>query len=109
MEKYPNFSHIIVWIPTPDFPHFDYMIGGNLGVIFVRRCFLDVEGSIWVLIASAPGHCLLVAFIQNKLDPVIIIIHRKKAKYINKVSLYLAAESENVCSSELIPSAIHRA
>ena len=31
MEKYSNFSLFIILIPTPDFPHFYYMLGGNLG------------------------------------------------------------------------------
>ena len=31
MEKYRKFSLFIILIPTPDFPHFYYMIGGNLG------------------------------------------------------------------------------
>ena len=31
MEKYRNFSLFIILIPTPDLPHFYYMLGGNLG------------------------------------------------------------------------------
>ena len=31
MEKYRKFSLFIILIPTPDFPHFYYMLGGNLG------------------------------------------------------------------------------
>ena len=31
MEKYRNFSLFIILVPTPDFPHFYYMLGGNLG------------------------------------------------------------------------------
>ena len=31
MEKYLNFSLFIILIPTPDFPQFHYMLGGNLG------------------------------------------------------------------------------
>ena len=31
MEKYRNFSLLIILIPTPDFPHFYSMLGGNLG------------------------------------------------------------------------------
>ena len=31
MEKYRNFSLFIILIPTPDIPHFYYMLGGNLG------------------------------------------------------------------------------
>ena len=31
MEKYRNFSLFIILIPTPNFPHFNYMLGGNLG------------------------------------------------------------------------------
>ena len=30
MEKYRNFSLFIILIPTPDFPHFYYILGGNL-------------------------------------------------------------------------------
>ena len=30
MEKYRNFSLFIILIPTPDFPNFYYMLGGNL-------------------------------------------------------------------------------
>ena len=31
MEKYWKLSIFIILIPTPDFPHFYYMLGGNLG------------------------------------------------------------------------------
>ena len=31
MKKYQNFSLFIILISTPDFPHFYYMLGGNLG------------------------------------------------------------------------------
>ena len=31
MENYRNFSLFIILIPTPDFPYFYYMLGGNLG------------------------------------------------------------------------------
>ena len=31
MEEYRNFSLFIILIPTPDFPHFYCMLGGNLG------------------------------------------------------------------------------
>ena len=31
MEKYRNFSLFIILIPTPDIPHFHYMLGGNQG------------------------------------------------------------------------------
>ena len=31
MEKYRNFSLFIILIPIPDFPHFYYILGGNLG------------------------------------------------------------------------------
>ena len=31
MEIYRNFSLFIILIPTPDFPHFYYILGGNLG------------------------------------------------------------------------------
>ena len=31
MEKYRNFSLFIILILTPDFPHFYYILGGNLG------------------------------------------------------------------------------
>ena len=31
MEKYGKLSIFIILIPTPDFPHFHYMLGGNLG------------------------------------------------------------------------------
>ena len=31
MEKYEKLSIFIILIPTPDFPHFYYMLGGNLG------------------------------------------------------------------------------
>ena len=31
MEKYGNFSLFIILISTSDFPHFYYMLGGNLG------------------------------------------------------------------------------
>ena len=35
------FHFLINLIPTADFPYFYYMLGGNLGVTFVRRCFRD--------------------------------------------------------------------
>ena len=31
MEKYKKKSLFIILIPSPDFPHFYYMLGGNLG------------------------------------------------------------------------------
>ena len=31
MEKYLKLSIFIILILTPDFPHFYYMLGGNLG------------------------------------------------------------------------------
>ena len=31
MDKYRNFSLFTILIQTPDFPHFYYMLGGNLG------------------------------------------------------------------------------
>ena len=31
MEKYLKLSIFIILIPTPDFPYFYYMLGGNLG------------------------------------------------------------------------------
>ena len=31
MEKYGKLFIFIILIPTPDFPHFYYMLGGNLG------------------------------------------------------------------------------
>ena len=34
MEKYRNFSLFIILIPSPGFPHFYYMLGGNLGSLF---------------------------------------------------------------------------
>ena len=30
-------------ILTPGFPHFYYMLGANLGLLFVRRSFRDAE------------------------------------------------------------------
>ena len=41
MEKYGKLSIFIILIPTPDFPHFYYMLGRNLGSLLygdVRRC-----------------------------------------------------------------------
>ena len=34
LEKYRNFSLFIILIPTPDFPHFSYMLGENLRSLF---------------------------------------------------------------------------
>ena len=31
--------HFVISIPTPNFPHFNYMLGGHLEVTFVRKCF----------------------------------------------------------------------
>ena len=45
MENFRNFSiFIIILIPTPDFPHFYFMLGGNLvsllyGDVFVMLIF----------------------------------------------------------------------
>ena len=51
MEKYQIFSLFIILIPTPDFPHFYYMLGGNLGsllygdvsVMYSEACYNEVE------------------------------------------------------------------
>ena len=40
IENYPFLSFLI---PTPDFPHFYYMLGGKSGVAFVRKCFRDAH------------------------------------------------------------------
>ena len=44
MEKYRNFSLFIILIPTPDFPHFYYTLGGNLGSL--------LYGDVSVMISS---------------------------------------------------------
>ena len=36
MEKYRNFSPFIILIPTPDFPHFYFILGENLGSLLYR-------------------------------------------------------------------------
>ena len=36
MEKYWILYIFIILIPTPDFPHFYYMLGGNLGSLLYR-------------------------------------------------------------------------
>ena len=44
MEKYRNFSLLIILIPTPDFPPFLLYVRWKSGVTFVRRCFRDEGG-----------------------------------------------------------------
>ena len=48
MEKYRNFSLFIILIPTPDFPHFYYMLSGNLGSLLYGDVSVmrGVEGSV---------------------------------------------------------------
>ena len=50
MEKYRKFSFFIILIPTPDFPPFYYMLGGNLesllyGDVSVMPVFLSIQRS----------------------------------------------------------------
>ena len=41
-------SIFIILIPTPDFPHFHYMLGGNLGSLFY--------GDVSVMVCLAEAH-----------------------------------------------------
>ena len=41
MEKYQKLSLFIILIPTPDFPHFYYMLGGNLGSLLYGDVSVD--------------------------------------------------------------------
>ena len=36
MEKILKITYFIIFIPTPDFPHFYTMLGGNLGSLLYR-------------------------------------------------------------------------
>ena len=52
MEKYRNFSLFIIFISTPDFPHFYYIdVRWKSGVTSVWRCFRDV-GLCYLITAS---------------------------------------------------------
>ena len=56
MEKYRNFSLFIIFIPTPDFPHFYYMLGGNLGsLLYGDVSVMDCHSFIGIVVkGSAP-------------------------------------------------------
>ena len=53
MEKYRKFSLFIILIPTPDFPHLYYMLGGNLGSL--------LYGDVSMMYA----HCDCDVYFQN--------------------------------------------
>ena len=46
MEKYWKLSIFLILIPTPDFPHFYYMLGGNLGSLL----YGDVSVMSWRIV-----------------------------------------------------------
>ena len=56
---YGEISKFFILIPTPDFPHFYYMLGGNLGSLLYgdvsvmrRQEILEFQNSIFIIIAS---------------------------------------------------------
>ena len=71
MEKYRNVSLFIILISTPDFPHFYYMLGGNLGSLLygdvsVINAFRNVLMNLGILLRQmqiASSTCSLIAFI----------------------------------------------
>ena len=48
-----NYSIFIILIPTPDFPHFYYMLGGNLGSLLYGDVSVISE-------AAAMCHCFTI-------------------------------------------------
>ena len=48
MEKYRDFSLFIILIPTPHFPHFYYMLDGNLGSL--------LYGDVSVMVSAMPTY-----------------------------------------------------
>ena len=45
MEKYLKLSIFIILIPTPDFPHFSYMLGGNLGSLLYGDVYVMIKAN----------------------------------------------------------------
>ena len=60
MEKYRNFSLFIILISTPDYPHFYYMLGGNLGSLL----YGDVSVMLFCIYGLVTG-CILF-FLENE-------------------------------------------
>ena len=80
-----NFLFFIIFIPTPDFPHFHYMLGGNLGsllygdvsvmyVIFYRsQVSISFENNIIVFMFSFyPKVLHFFVFILSKFSEFIL-------------------------------------
>ena len=59
MEKYRNFSLFIILIPAPDFPHFYYMLGGNLGSL--------LYGDVSVMLS------IITSKLQTKLKEMVMV------------------------------------
>ena len=74
MEKYRNFYIFIILIPTPDFLHFYYMLGGNLGsllygdVSVMETSYVDLDAyiSYSLYIISNQYLCLRDGFEKKK-------------------------------------------
>ena len=52
MEKYRKYSLFIILIPTPDFPHFCYILGGNLRSLLKGDVLHEDESVISVKLYS---------------------------------------------------------
>ena len=61
MEKYWKLSIFIILIPTPDFPHFYYMLGGNLGLLLYGDVSM-MKVYTHVLYHGALGGCAVFQF-----------------------------------------------
>ena len=94
MENYRNFSLFIILIPTPDFPHFYYMLGGNLGSLLygdvsVMICQAQEEPKeITKFILSTKrkrnpfeNKCLQIVFFYQDTSPIYKMISPKTPKY----------------------------
>ena len=75
-------SLFIILIPTPDFPHFYYMLGANLGSLLLQRCFRDnllyylgrTDPEVWMVSGtSKQPKCYPVHIIASKLDNDILV------------------------------------
>ena len=105
MEKFWKLSIFIILIPTPDFPHFYYMLGGNLGSFFVRRCFRD-EGpflsgeTVWFVavtgITSLYPWRKVTKWLQNNTVLANIIYSQVDESEIKKIELIVYKSFANI-------------
>ena len=83
MEKYRNFSLFIILIPTSDFPHFYYMLGGNLGSLLYGDVSVMYN---WTLgLKSLKRHtfkplCIQSCLLQSRLQHGMFLKDRQQIK-----------------------------